>query len=275
MGQMVSTPELQTAKEYGRKGFTYLARLGYGARGVVYLIIGWLALLAAFGNGGETPDAQSALERLAHAPGGWVLVLILAFGLLGHSIWRFCQGVFDADLLGHGARALVIRVAALASSVTHLALALWAANRAVGWATGESSQRSLIQLLMSQPLGQWLVAGMGAILIGVGIAQFAKGHRETFEQRLNWKYDERRKLILFCKFGLYARGVIFGIIGGLMIYAAWKTDPSEAGGFGEALQWLKEQPFGPWLLAAVGLGLMCFGIYSFVAAVHRRVRPPV
>jgi hypothetical protein len=273
---MMATVDLQTAKAYGRKGFTSLARVGYGARGVVYLIIGWLSLLSALGNRGETPDAQGAIERLSHAPGGWVLVLILALGLLGHSVWRFCQAVLDADLLGHDARALVIRAASLASSMTHLALALWAGKRALGWATaGEFSQRSMIQLLMSQPLGQWLVAVVGAGLVVVGIAQFAKGHRETFERRFDWKYDERRKLILFCKFGLYARGVIFGIIGGLTIYAAWKTDSSEAGGLREALQWLKEQPFGPWLLAAVGIGLMCFGVYSFVAAVHRRVRPPV
>jgi hypothetical protein len=260
----------------GRRWFRYGARFGYAARGLVYLTIGGLALLAALGKRAQTADAQGAIDRLANAPGGWMLVAFVALGLLTHSGWRFCQAILDADLRGRDPHALLVRAALLCSGIVHLGLAVLAGKRAIGWAaSGELSSKSLVERLMSQPFGHWLVGALGLVLIGIGIAQLMKGHRETFEARFNWKYEERRKLILFCKFGLYARGVIFAISGCLTVYAAWTTDTSEAGGLRDALDWLRRQSFGPALLAVAGIGLMCFGIYSFVAAAYRQVRSPV
>lgn len=260
----------------GRRWLERFARLGYASRGVLYLIIGSLAFLSAIGAGGGTTDTRGAVRQIFDAPGGWILVLVVALGLLGHSVWRFCQSVLDADSLGREGKGMVIRGSLLVSSIAHLFLAIWAARFAIGSAGGESSgsNESLVSTLMSQPFGQWIVGLAGVAIIAAGIAQFAKGHRETFEKYFHWNYAERRNLILFCKFGLYARGVIFVIIGGFVLYAAITTDPSEAGGLQEALDWLRSQPFGAWLLGAVSVGLFCFGVYSGVEAVYRRVDPP-
>lgn len=266
-----------TAAYHGREWLDRFARFGYAARGVIYLIIGGLALLSALGQGGDTTNTKGAIASLLEAPGGWLIVLALAIGLLGYSAWRFCQSVFDADSHGKDTKALVIRGSLLASSITHVFLAIWAGKLAFGYAAGgdtSGSKESLVATLMAQPFGQWLVGAAGLVLMGVGLAQFAKGHKESFEKHFRWKADERRKLILFCKFGLYARGVIFAIIGGFIIYAAISTNPSDAGGIEEALQWLRTQPYGRWLLGLVAAGLVSFGIYSGVEAVYRRIQAP-
>lgn len=264
-----------SAARHAPKALEYLARLGYASRGVIYLIIGGLAVMAAIGAGGETTDSKGAVLRLLELPGGWILVLVLAIGLVGYSSWRFCQSVLDADSLGRDRKAVVIRGAMFVSSLTHLFLALWAGKLALGAAVnGSESEESMVATLMAQPFGRWLVGIVGVAIIAAGIAQFAKGHRETFERRFHWDYNERRRLIWFCKFGLYARGVVFAIIGSFVAYSAVTTNPSDAGGLQEAMQWLMSQPFGAWLLAVMAVGLICFGIYSGVAAVYRRVDPP-
>lgn len=254
-----------------------LARWGYASRGIIYFVIGSLALMAAIGNGGSTTDSKGAIAKLMQAPGGWLLVLALCVGLLGYSAWRFCQAFFDADGHGTDGKAMVIRGGLMVSSVTHLFLAFWAGKLAIGSATssgGSSGKETMVATLMSQPFGQWLVGIAGAILVGVGIAQFLKGHGEKFDKHFTWDYDERRWLVNFCKFGLYARGVIFAIIGSFVIYAAYTTDPNDAGGLEQALEWMRSQPFGPWLLGITAIGLICFAVYSCVEAIYRRVNTP-
>jgi hypothetical protein len=271
-----ATASTQTARQ-GRDWLELLARIGYAARGVIYVVIGGLALLAALGQGGGTTGSKGAVRQVLTAPGGWILVLMVAVGLVGYSVWRFCQGVLDADSHGHDGKALAIRGGLIASGVTHFLLAIWAGKLALGQAVqsgGGSSKETVVAWLMSQPWGQWLVGIMGLILIGVGLAQFAKGHGEKYEKRFSWSQDKRRKLMPFCKFGLYARGVIFLIVGGFIVYAALTTNPLQAGGLAQALDWLRSQPFGPWLLGITAAGLISFGIYSFVEAVYRRIHPP-
>ena len=82
------------------KNFKTLARMGYGARGVVYLMIGGLALLTAFGEGGKTTDSKGAITEIMQQPFGYVLLTVLIIGLFGYVVWRFTQAVKDTD--GHG-----------------------------------------------------------------------------------------------------------------------------------------------------------------------------
>jgi hypothetical protein len=261
----------------GESWLARLARLGYGARGTIYLLIGWFALRSATGWGGRTVDSKGAIMSVLSAPGGWIMVLAIALGLLGYSGWRLCQGALDADSLGRDSRALASRTGMIVSGITHFMLACWAGSVALGLVSGGEwgTNRSLVAMLLAKPFGSWLVGIAGATLAGVGIAQFHKGHNESFERRFCWRSDERRKLILFCKFGLYARGVVFAIIGWFVIYAAVTTNPNEAGGLRDALQWLSTQPYGAWLLGIVALGLMSFGVFSIIEARYRRLEPPV
>lgn len=271
---MSSAGTLTTESTEDTKWLEPVARAGYAARGVIYLIIGGLATMTAFGFGGETTGSKGALSNLLQAPYGWLLVLVVALGLFSYSTWRFCQAIFDTDDHGTDAKGMAIRGGLLVSATTHVLLAFWAVSVVLGSASSSGSgseKESLVATVMSYTFGHWLVGLIGLAVIGVGVAHFLKGYDEQFEKRFTWSSDTRSKLKPFCKFGLYARGALFAILGGFVIYAAVTTDPSKAAGLSEAMSWLRGQPYGALLFTAAAFGLTCFGIYSIVEAIYRRV----
>ena len=256
-----------------------LARAGYIARGLIYILIGVMAVLAALGQGGQTEGTKGTLQTVLHKPGGWILVAVLAVALAGYSAWRFCQAATDADHHGRDAKGLAIRSGMFISGLTHAALAVWAAAVAFGFARsggdgGQDTQEVGVTWLMSQPFGRWLVGMVGLVVIGVGVAQILKGHKDKFERYLRWDPETRKKLSPICTFGLYARGVVFVIIGCFLVYAGVTTDPQDAGGLAEALAWLRSQPYGPWLMGGVALGLAAYGVFSIVEGIYRRLDMP-
>lgn len=270
----MSTTAADNASPDQKRWLEPIARMGYAARGVIYLIIGGLACMSAFGYGGKTTGSRGALAELLDAPYGWAMVAVLALGLLGYSVWRFCQGVFDADAHGTDTKGIAIRTGLVVSATTHLFLALWALSVIFGSTSrGDAggSKESLVAKTMSYEFGHWIVGLVGLAVVGVGVAHFLKGYDEKFEKRFTWSSEVRAKLKPFCKFGLYARGLIFVILGGFTIYAAVSTDPSKAGGLSEAMGWLRDRPYGAWIFAVTALGLFCFGVYSIVESIYRRV----
>lgn len=245
----------------------HLARLGYASRGVVYVIVGFFAALAAFGRGGDTMGSKDALDNLITQPFGKILLIGVVIGLFGYAIWRFMQSALDADQHGNSAKGLVIRGGLLSSAITHTLLAVYALNLLLGTSSdGGSSSQDWTAWLMSQPYGAWLVGGVGLTIIGAGIAQIVKGFKAGFEKYFS-SGAERFKRI--CQFGLIARGFVFAISGVLFIVAAKQNDPSEAQGLAGALTTLQEQAYGSWLLATVAFGLLAFATYSFVEARYR------
>lgn len=253
----------------------WVARMGYGARGVVYLIVGWLALVAAFGSG-EATDTRGGLRHLLQQPAGEILLAVVAVGLFGYSIWRFIQAVMDADDHGTDPKALAIRAGLLVSSIMHLALGVFALSLIFGWGTGGDSGQTQdwTARLMSQNYGRWLVFAFGLAVIGAGFAHIYKGGSGKFKKHFSMDSQTMRWADPVCKFGLIARGVVFLIIGGFFTMAAWQFDPSKARGLDGALEALQRQPFGPYLLGVVALGLIAFGVYSILEAVYRRIGSP-
>lgn len=266
-----------TATPDHRDAISVLARMGYAARGVVYLLVGGLAALAAFGQGGQTEGSRGALERLLTAPFGKVLLGIMAVGLVGYAIWRCIQAIKDADHHGNGAKGLAIRAGLLASAVTHSLLTFFAATLIfqIGSSPGRSGggSQGVASWLMQQPFGRWLVAAVGLILIGVGIAHAVKGVKAKFDKHFQMAPSTQQWAYPICRFGLVVRGLVFAIVGCLFIIAAYQFDPSEAGGLNEVFSTLRNQIYGKWLLGFVAIGLFAFGVYSLLAAVYRRVDP--
>ena len=261
-----------------------LARMGYAARGVIYVIVGGLAALAAWGGGqtaggGQATDSKGALLELLGAPFGKLLLALIAVGLLCYAAWRVAQAGFDADRHGTDAKGLAIRIGLGVSAVIHVGLAVFALSLITGWgsggqSSGDESSREWTAWLMSQPYGRWLVAAVGLAVVGAGLAHLVKAYKASFVARFDMNPDERRIIVPVSRFGLTARGVVFIIIGGFFLLAAIQQDPNEARGLSGALRALQDQPYGWLLLAVVAVGLVMFGAYSLIEARYRRIQVP-
>jgi hypothetical protein len=258
------------------KGLEWLARMGYVAKGVVYATVGVLAAMTALGVGGGTTGTEGAVSRIGRQPFGLVLIGLIAAGLLGYVVWRFTQAIKDPEHKGNDASGLIQRAGYVISGLIYGALALYTISLLLGTlsAVGGSSVSggSLTAELMSYQGGIWAVATVGAIITGVGIAQFVRAYREKFKERWNvsqMSQAQEEWASRASKWGLGARGLVFCIIGGLLIAAAWHADPSQARGLEGALDELARQTYGPWLLGVVGIGLACYGLYCFLNARYR------
>ncbi len=253
--------------------FELTAKLGYAARGIVFLLVAILALFS--GIAGGQPETKTAISTLLQQPLGRVWVGLIGLGLLGFVAWRLAQSIADADGQGNDGRALVIRAALLGSAVTYTGLAVYALGHAVSASgdTGGSGEKGLAQWVMSQPFGSYVAIAIGIGLIVGGIVTGAKGAFRKFEKYISFP-DRSGLLSYICIYGLIARGAVFSVTGILFAYAGFKVDPEQAGGIADALEWLRELPFGSLLYVIIAIGLAAFGVYNLVAAKYRTVKGP-
>lgn len=253
--------------------FDLLAKSGYVARGIVFLLVAALALFS--GVTGGRPETKSALSTLLEQPFGRIWVGVIGLGLLGFVAWRLAQSLADSDGHGSNAKALVIRIALFGSAVTYLGLAVYAIGHALLIAGGsdEAGEKGLAEWIMSKPFGSYLAIAVGTgFIIGGGITA-AKGLTKNFERYLRLP-GSRSVVMSICIYGLVARGLVFAITGVLFAYAGFRVDPEQAGSIADALQWLRQLPFGSILYIAVAVGLAAFGFYNLVEARYRIVREP-
>jgi hypothetical protein len=253
-----------------------LARLGYATIGVVYVMIGTLATQAALGTGGALEDTRGVLVTIARQPFGRLLLGAIALGLSGYVLWRFVQACVDPERKGTDARGLLTRLGCAVSGVAYAGLAVLAARMALGTGGrgGHGVEQEWTAVVLAQPFGAWLVCLIGGILIGVGLTHFYRAYTAHFMQEYatgEMSTRQQRWAKWLGQWGLAARGVTFGIIGGFLLYAGVSADPSEARGLGGALVAVAQQPYGPWLLGVVALGLAAYGLFCLSQALYRRV----
>lgn len=251
-----------------------LARLGFLAKGAVYLTIGALAVQTALGTGGETTDTQGAVAAIARQPFGQVLLAVLSLGLVSYAAWRLMQAAHNPEGR-EGAKGVVARGAFVASGAVHLALAGTALGLLLGaGGGGGNTEAQLSATLLDAPFGRWLVGLVGLTVIGAGLFQLVRGVRASFRDALKlgqMSPRERTWAIRAGRVGYGARGVVFALMGVFFIQAARQADASEARGLDGALEALRDQPYGPWLLAAVALGFVLYAVYMGVEARYRDI----
>lgn len=260
------------ATQAARPGLEWLARSGYAARGLVYAFVGILAVQAAFGGGGATTDTHGALREIAQQ--STALLWLVAVGLFGYAVWRVVQGVLDPEHKGSDPKGLAKRGAMVASGIVYGGLALAAVRLAQGSGSGGDGTQGWTAELMGKPFGRWLVALAGIAVIVSGFYQIASGWSGKFQKHLKMNEmsaEEQRLARNTGKVGLISRGLVFLLSGWFLVQAALAFDPGQARGLGGALALLAGQPYGPWLLGLVALGLVAFGAYSLLLARYRRI----
>lgn len=247
------------------------ARFGYAAEAVVYSVLGVLALMAAFGiGGGKLTDNKGALETLGEQPFGSVLLWAAALGMVCYALWNGVRAALDPEHKGKDGKALLVRTGFAVSSAAHVLLAVYAAQLAYGDAPSSSGgPRTYVGELLTYPLGGWLVAAIGVVGIAFGIAQVVKAVRGKVGRQYALAGLDARlcKMVLrAARVGVFARGLVFAVVGLSLLTAAVKHDPSQANGFGEALRELARTPLGIWLHVFVAAGLLAYGIHLFFVA---------
>lgn len=252
-----------------------LARIGFAAKGLVYLIIGALALQAALGRGGQTTDSEGALRTILQQPYGWLLLAVVATGLAGYAVWRFVQAAVDPEGIGGDAKRIGHRAGYAISGVIHVGLALEAARMAFGFGGGgDSGPQDWTALVLAQPFGRWVVAAVGLAIVAFGVSELVRAYRTDLPRQLDLSRlgsTARVWVVRFGRMGMAARGVVFAVVGTFLARAALTYDSSQARGLGGALRTLHEQAYGPWLLGLVAIGLMAFGLFEWVQARYRRI----
>ena len=262
-----------SARHARRHPIETLGRVGYAAKGVVYVLLGVLAADAAFGAGG--PEGQTgALRALADTSYGPVVLWALVVGLAAYGLWRFALAALDPEHKGTDAKGVVTRVGYVVSGVVYLGLAYTAYQIVTGvGAGGGNSTEERTATVLGMPGGRWLVGAAALGVIGYGFYEFVRAYKASFMDHLDLEGAAARNrewVRRAGRAGLAARGVVYVLVGGFLGQAALQDQAAEAGGLDAALTTLQGQGYGPWLLGLVALGLVMYGAYCGVNAAYRR-----
>ena len=257
---------------------TRAARLGYAARGVVFVTLGLIALQAALGRR-QAEGQRGALREIASQPLGQVLLVIIAIGLLGYAAWRLIEAARGAEGEGSDAKGIGLRLAHAGSGLVYGSLAFQAVRLLQGASAGgddEARAEHWTARLMALPWGRALVAAVGIGMLVYAGQQMRKAIKGKVARHLDLHElspDSRRNVVRMGQFGVGARAVVFAVAGVFLLLAARHANPSEATGLPGALEALQSAPWGPWLMGLVALGLLAFGLFQIVQARYRVLQP--
>jgi len=248
-----------------------LERLGYLVRGALYAVMGLLALgIALRVAGGQTTDLSGSLVFLVSNPFGQLVLIVVTVGLAAYSLWGFTRAIYDPLRRGSDAAGYAARLGFVSSAVSYAAIVFFALQILVGSAraAGDSTQKTMATIL-THPGGGWLTAIIGLVAIVVGLGQFLEAYRATFKEDLkgaDMSASERNVVIGLGRFGMFARGVIFLVIGWFLVQAGLHHDAGRVQGFGGAFVFLLGQPFGRIVLGIIALGFVALGLHSLACA---------
>jgi hypothetical protein len=247
----------------------YIGRVGHAARGLLYAILGLLAIAVPLGFRNRTPDREGAFRVVAEQPLGEVLLFLLALGLAGYAIWRLSQGFFAREQESGGRPSALKRVGYIALGLFYAFTAGLAVVLALGLAKPKGNEKEETAMLLDWPLGRYAVALVGLGLIVAGLVNLYRSLSTKFREYLReheLSKTARDWMIAVGVAGHLARAVVFALVGVFVLRAAIQYDATEAVGLDGALAKLAHQPYGGALLGAVALGLLAYSAFCFIQA---------
>ncbi|WP_308168087.1 DUF1206 domain-containing protein [Nonomuraea sp. NEAU-A123] len=254
-----------------------LARGGFAACGVNYMLVGLLAVQIALGIGGKAADAAGAVHAVAAHTGGLVLLWLVAVGFAGLALWRLAEVVYGQA--SPNGQTVTKRLASLGRALMYIALCIGIVTFLLGVGSqrsGNKQSKDFTATLMSFTGGRWLVLLVGLGVVGVGLSMMVEAVRRKFVDNLHMTQMSARTrgtVQALGIVGIFARGGVFAVLGTFFIIAAATFDSKQAQGLDGTLRKIASTPLGPWLLVAVALGLVTFGVYSCFEARWRKTEP--
>jgi hypothetical protein len=269
-------------KKAGRKAefsplMEALTRIGYGTRGLIYIIMGLLAVQVAFGKGGALASPLGAIAKIGKQPAGMVLLWVVLLGLVSYSLWGVVRALLDPLHKGHDVKGLIERGGFLTSAFGYAVLIM----PTFGYVTGTSlaskgsQTQKMITAIMAMPWGRWAIGIIGLAALASGLYQIYLAFKAGFDRQFETYALTAKEIKLATnvgRFGTAARGVVLAVVGGLIVFAAYRANPNQPIGMDAALAALLHQPYGIWLLGIVALGLIGFGCYSMLSAFWFRLK---
>ena len=253
-----------------------LARLGYASKAVIYGIVGVLAILTVFNEGGRITDTSGALRVVLTQPFGRALLLVLAIGLCGYAAWRILDAVVDPDGHGRDARGLTARAGNAVRGAVYGALGIEAFRLFRGLRASTAGAETWTARALDLPLGEFVVGIIGGTIAVYGLFELVESIRGTTHRKVEWSVfapDVRAVIQRIARFGVGVRAAIIVTLGVFLMRAAITHDPTEAAGTRESVIRLGSAIEGRWLLAVIAAGLLAYAVDQAVHAHCRRVRP--
>lgn len=246
------------------------ARAGYAAKGLTYVLMALLALQAAT-SASSAASTSGALGALTTAQSGGLLLLLIGLGLASYALWKLYLAIADPERRGWNMRATALVVA-----FTNGGFAVEAVNLALATTPSGSDTDAAVhwsRLVIAHPVGRIAIIIIGVCFVLYGLTELWRASRRAFDRHIRHMImaaHTKRWLMAVCKFGIAARGVVFGLVGWFLVRAAVAADASEARDFGHSLNELRQQPLGRTLLCVVAFGLFAYAIYQFLRARYQR-----
>ena len=249
------------------KALDVVARSGFAVMALLHIIVGAIAIALAFGQPGEA-EATGAIEQLAANPWGPVILWAGVVACTGLGLWQLSEATVRARHLPRKER-LGKLVSSGFLAVAYGSIGLTFAGFAVGL-RGDSGDttRDFSTALLNTPFGLPVLVALGLTIMGVGVYFVVKGLRRGFKEEL-FHFDGTRRGRLIDSLGVtghMAKGIALNLAGLLFVIAAAKHSPQESTGLDGSLKALRDHPFGPYLLVAIGAGFICYGVFALVRA---------
>jgi hypothetical protein len=255
-----------TVREVGdSKPVQWGARLGYVSNGVLHMLLGWLALQLAWGDGGgdRRADQSGALATVADSTLGLVLLWVIAIGFTLLALWQITEIV-------NKHRETSDRAKAAGKCLGYAALAATGYTFAIGDSVNSRKQtQDFTRTLMDMPGGRVLVALVGLVVLGIAAYHVHKGWKRKFLADL--VEHPGRWAVVAGRVGYIVKGIALAVVGVLFVIAAVQERSKEASGLDGALRMLQDAPAGGAVLTVIAVGIALFGVYSFARARYARV----